>query len=81
MIPYKLGVDCVSSIAWLESRGYMEWTKYLGVDTANLVERVYTSDEFIIMDAHSWNRETVSFDIYSMVRRTPHILRSEFFGI
>lgn len=63
MLPYYLGVDCVGWVNYFENKGYMEWTKSIGFDTAHTVQRVYNNDEFTLMKPAVWNGETtLKFD-------------------
>lgn len=61
MLPYYLGVDCVGWVNYFENKGYMEWTKSIGFDTAHTVQRVYNNDEFTLMNPAVWNGQTVRY--------------------
>ena len=55
-IPFRLGMEIVPTVEWLDERGWMDWTKVFKVDTQKVIERIHNNDDFELMN----NRVTVS---------------------
>ena len=54
-IPFRLGMEIVPWVEWLEKNGCMNWTKVFNVDTPKVIERIHNNDDFELMN----NRITV----------------------
>jgi hypothetical protein len=58
-IPFRLGIEIVPWVEWLEKKGCMNWTKVFNVDTQKVIQKIHNNDDFELMN----NRITVGFTI------------------
>ncbi|CAG5112174.1 Oidioi.mRNA.OKI2018_I69.chr2.g6417.t1.cds [Oikopleura dioica] len=49
-IPFRLGMEIVPTVEWLDERGWMDWTKVFKVDTQKVIERIHNNDDFELMN-------------------------------
>merc|ERR1712150_336063 len=49
-IPFRLGMEIVPWVEWLEKNGCMNWTKVFNVDTPKVIERIHNNDDFELMN-------------------------------
>lgn len=49
-IPFRLGVEIVPYVEWLEEKGYMNWTKVFKIDTKSVISRIHQNDDFELMN-------------------------------
>lgn len=62
-IPFRLGMEIVPWVEWLEKKGCMNWTKVFNVDTQKVIQRIHNNDDFELMN----NRITVEFTILGKI--------------
>ena len=62
-LPVLAGLDVVTLVDGLEQKGWMEWTKKIGVDMNRLIKRVNENDDFHFMQPSDWNGQTVIYFI------------------
>ena len=57
-IPFRMGMEIVPWVEWLEKNGCMNWTKVFNVDTQKVIQRIHNNEDFELMN----NRITVKLE-------------------
>ncbi|CBY18184.1 unnamed protein product [Oikopleura dioica] len=49
-IPFRMGMEIVPWVEWLEKNGCMNWTKVFNVDTQKVIQRIHNNEDFELMN-------------------------------